>query len=125
MAEILEIVVDECCHFAVKGGGHSRSPGDSNAIGGVTIDLDLLNHVTIAEDGASAQIGGGTTSGQAFASLQTRGLSFVGGRVGQVGVGGFTLGGGTYPFANKYGWALDNVYEYQVCGETMPLILNE
>lgn len=31
-----------------------------------------------------------------------------------MGVGGFTLGGGTYPFANKYGWALDNVYEYEV-----------
>lgn len=31
-----------------------------------------------------------------------------------MGIGGFTLGGGTSPFSNKYGWALDNVYEYEV-----------
>ncbi|KZL82403.1 fad binding domain protein [Colletotrichum incanum] len=41
-------------------------------------------------------------------------MSYVGGRSPQVGAGGFTLGGGTSPFANKYGWALDNVYEYEV-----------
>ena len=68
----------------------------------------------IADDGNSARVGGGATSAQTFGALEPRNLSFVGGRVGQVGVGGFTLGGGTYPFANKYGWALDNVYEYEV-----------
>lgn len=114
MAHILQILVAESCHFAVKGGGHSRAPGDCNAILGVTLDLDRLDTVRIADDRASAQIGGGTTSAQAFAALEPHGLAFVGGRVGQVGVGGFTLGGGTFPYGNKYGWALDNTYAYEV-----------
>lgn len=107
----------EGCHFAVKGGGHSRSPGDSNAIQGVTLDLARLSDVQVSAGGTSAVVGGGATSAQTYAALEPRNLSFVGGRVGQVGVGGFTLGGGTYPFANKYGWALDNVLQYEVSRE--------
>jgi hypothetical protein len=38
----------------------------------------------------------------------------VGGRVGTVGIGGHALGGGSSPFANRHGWLLDNVYEYEV-----------
>lgn len=98
----------------MKGGGHSRSPGDSNSIDGVTVDLNRLSSVHLADDKASARVGGGATSAQTYRALEPYNVSFVGGRVGQVGVGGFTLGGGTYPFANKYGWALDNVYEYEV-----------
>lgn len=109
----------ESCHFAVKGGGHSRNPGDSNAIQGVTIDLDRISGVRVSEDGRSAYVGGGATSAQTYAALAPKNLSFVGGRVGQVGVGSFTLGGGTYPFAAKYGWALDNVHEYEVNAEPM------
>lgn len=114
VAQTLEILISNSCHFAVKGGGHSRSPGDSKSIAGVTIDLDRITAVEIAQDGLSASVGGGATSAQTYSALEPRNLSFVGGRVGQVGVGGFTLGGGTYPFANKYGWALDNVYEFEV-----------
>lgn len=80
----------------------------------MTLDLDLLDNVEISENNTTARVGGGATSAQVYAALQPMGLSFVGGRVGQVGVGGFTLGGGTYPFANKYGWALDNVVCFEV-----------
>lgn len=114
VADVLSILLETSCHFAVKGGGHGRSPGDSNAIAGVTIDLDRTSTIEIAEDDTSARVGGGATSRQVYAALEPRNLSGVLGRVGQVGIGGFTLGGGTYPFANKYGWALDNVYEYEV-----------
>ncbi|GMG41884.1 unnamed protein product [Aspergillus oryzae var. brunneus] len=84
VSQVLEILVHYWCYFSVKGGGHSRNPGDSNSVGGVTVDLDRMTQVDILE------------------------------HVGTVGVGGFTLGGGTSPFSNKYGWALDNVYEYEV-----------
>ncbi|KAJ5504756.1 FAD linked oxidase N-terminal [Penicillium fimorum] len=97
-----------------KGGGHSRNAGDSNSIGGVTVDLDLLSDIEVLDNGNKARVGGGATSVRVYHALESRNLSFVGGRVGSVGMGGFTLGGGTSPFSNKYGWALDNVFEYEV-----------
>ncbi|KAL3452687.1 hypothetical protein BJX65DRAFT_292700 [Aspergillus insuetus] len=113
VSQILRILVTNWCHFAVKGGGHSRHAGDSNSIGGVTIDLDRIAQVEILY-GNRARVGGGANTHRVYEALDAHNLSFVGGRVGTVGVGGFTLGGGTSPFSNKYGWALDNVYEYEV-----------
>ncbi|KAF4314142.1 putative FAD binding domain protein [Botryosphaeria dothidea] len=113
VARILSILTDKSCRFAVKGGGHSRHIDDSNSVGGVTIDLDRIHGVEIAADGTRARVGGGATTLQVYSALELRNLSFVGGRVDTVGIGGFTLGGGTSPFSNKYGWALDNVYEYE------------
>ncbi|KAJ5712161.1 FAD-binding domain-containing protein [Penicillium malachiteum] len=114
VANILGILVDHWCYFSVKGGGHSRNPGDSNSAGGVTVDLDRLSSVEVLQGGTQARVGGGATTLQVYSALESQNLSFVGGRVGSVGVGGFTLGGGTSPFSNKYGWLLDNVYEYEV-----------
>jgi len=34
--------------------------------------------------------------------------------VGQVGIGGFALGGTTSVLSAKYGWALDSILEYEV-----------
>ena len=114
VSRVLEILVHHWCYFSVKGGGHSRNPGDSNSVSGVTVDLDRMTQVNILEPGNRARVGGGATSYHVYEALDARNLSFVGGRVGTVGVGGFTLGGGTSPFSNKYGWAVDNVYEYEV-----------
>ncbi|KAJ4286544.1 hypothetical protein N0V90_013244 [Kalmusia sp. IMI 367209] len=114
ISTILQTLITSWCHFSVKGGGHGREPNDSNSVGGVTIDLDRLTTVQIAPNGESARVGGGADLTESYTALQARNLSFVGGRVGTVGVGGFTLGGGTSPFANRNGWALDNVYEYEV-----------
>ncbi|GIJ89551.1 hypothetical protein Asppvi_008493 [Aspergillus pseudoviridinutans] len=114
VAKVLNILVEHWCYFSVKGGGHSRNPGDSNSAGGVTVDLDRMREVQVLDNGTKACVGGGATTFQVYHALESRNLSFVGGRVGTVGVGGYTLGGGTSPLSNKYGWALDNVYEYEV-----------
>jgi FAD/FMN-containing dehydrogenase len=53
-------------------------------------------------DGNMARVGVGANTHQVYQALNAHNLSFV---------GGFT---GTYQFSNKYGWALDNVYEYEV-----------
>lgn len=115
VAKLLNVLVDHWCYFSVKGGGHSRNAGDSNSDGGVTVDLDLLTQVEVLDNGTKARVGGGATSIQVYHALESQNLSYVGGRVASVGMGGFTLGGGTSPFSNKYGWALDNVFEYEVC----------
>jgi FAD/FMN-containing dehydrogenase len=106
--------VENWCRFAVKCGGHSRFPDDSVSVGGVTIDLGLINDTVVSNDRTTARVGGGSLSRQVFAALDPYGLAYVGGRVGQVGIGGFTLGGGSSVLASQHGWALDNVLEYEV-----------
>lgn len=94
--------------------GHSRFPDDSVSVGGVTIDLGLMNTTVVSHDRTSARIGGGALTHQVFAAPDPYGLASVAGRVGQVGIGGFILGGGTSVLSAKHGWALDSVLEYEV-----------
>jgi FAD/FMN-containing dehydrogenase len=114
VSQILQVLVDSWCRFAVKCGGHSRYPDDSVSVDGVTIDLGLMNSTVVSSDNTTARVSGGALTRQVFAALDLYGLAYVGGRIGQVGMGGFTLGGGTSVLAAKYGWALDNVIEYEV-----------
>ncbi|KAF4924266.1 Bifunctional solanapyrone synthase [Colletotrichum viniferum] len=114
VSKTLKVLVDSWCKFAVKCGGHSRNPDDSVSTGGVTIDLDLMSTITVSDDRKTASIGGGSVTRQIYAALDPYGPTNVGGRVGQVGAGGFTLGGGTSALSVKYGWALDHVLEYEV-----------
>ena len=74
-----------------------------------------MSSVEVKANSTRAKVGGGANSVQVYTALAAYDRAFVGGRVGTVGVGGHALGGGSSPFANRYGWALDNVYEYEVC----------
>jgi hypothetical protein len=53
------------------------------------------------------------------------GLTVIGGRVSAIGVGGLTLGGGISFFSNRYGWACDNVNNYQVSLPAMSCLGSE
>lgn len=90
---ILKAVIKEQCHFAIRGGGHSRIAGSSNAEAGVTIDLVKLNSIEVANDGTTVRIGAGNVWGDIYTTLEQQGLAVVGGRVADVGIGGLTLGG--------------------------------
>lgn len=114
VSKILVILVENRCHFSAKGGGHSKSPGDSNSVDGVTVDLDRMRNVEVLDNGTKARVGGGASTIQVYQALESQNLSLFGGMVGSVGLGGYILGGGTSPLSNKYGWSLDNVYEYEV-----------
>jgi hypothetical protein len=78
---------------------------DSNSRGGVTVDLDLLKSVEILGNGNKARVGGDATIVHVYHALESQNLSYVGGRVGSVGISGLKLGAGTSPSSNKYGWA--------------------
>lgn len=82
------------CHFAVKSGGHVQHPGATNADGGITIDLQRINNVDIAPDKKTVNVGSGNKWARVHAALEKEGLYVLGGRVGDVGVGGVILGGG-------------------------------
>jgi hypothetical protein len=95
VSSILTTLVNHGCRFAVNCGGHSRHEDDSNSVGGVTVDLQKMSTVTLRGNNTSAYLGGGATSHQVLTTLEPFQLAFVLGRTGSVGVGGFTLGGGT------------------------------
>jgi len=102
------------CKFAVKSGGHGAFSGASNIDGGMTIDLKHLNQLSISHDQAEITIGTGNIWSDVYDYLDPMGLTVVGGRVSDIGVGGLTLGGGISFFSGRSGWACDNVKNYQV-----------
>lgn len=102
------------CQFAVKSGGHAAFGGGSNIDGGVTIDLLHLNEVDVSPDQKTTSLGPGNRWLDVYSKLDARNLSVVGGRTADIGIGGLTLGGGLSFFSNLYGWACDNVINYEV-----------
>jgi hypothetical protein len=93
------------CPFAVKSGGHAAFLGASNIDGGVTIDLVNMNNISVDAAGVETQIGPGNRWDDVYTNLEKRGLSVIGGRVSDIGVGGLTLGGGISFFSGRFGWA--------------------
>ncbi|KAF2469995.1 FAD-binding domain-containing protein [Lindgomyces ingoldianus] len=102
------------CAFAVKSGGHAAMKGAWNSDGGITIDLVDLDSIELSEDKRIARLGTGNTWMNVYEKLAKDGLAVVGGRASDIGVGGFTLGGGISFFASLYGWGCDNVANFEV-----------
>ncbi|KAK7524015.1 hypothetical protein IWZ03DRAFT_356320 [Phyllosticta citriasiana] len=102
------------CPFAVKSGGHSAFAGSSNIQGGITLDLRELNQVQLSDDKSIVSVGTGNKWVDVYEALEPHDLAVIGGRVSAIGVGGLTLGGGISFFSGLYGWACDNVVNYEV-----------
>lgn len=110
----LTILKANNCQFAVKSGGHASFAGASNIDGAVTIDLRNLNELVVSEYKTEVSVGAGMVWSSVYLELDARNLSVIGGRSGAIGVGGLTLGGGISFFSGRYGWACDNVNNYEV-----------
>ena len=82
------------CPFAIRGGGHMFWAGSANIAEGVTIDLSSFTAVSVSADRKTTSAGGGTRWSAIYSKLDPIGLSIVGGRVFDVGIGGLVLGGG-------------------------------
>ncbi|KAF8860019.1 FAD-binding domain-containing protein [Acephala macrosclerotiorum] len=102
------------CPFAVKSGGHVAFAGGSSIQNGMLVNLAPLNQVTLNKDRTTASVGPGNTWYDVYIVLDAKNLSVVGGREAGVGVGGLTLGGGISYFSGRYGWACDNVKNYEL-----------
>jgi hypothetical protein len=101
------------CQFSVKSGGHAAFHGASNIQDGITIDLVKLNEIAISSDRLQTRVGAGNRWIDVYSKLVPEGLAVIGGRVPDIGAGGFTLGGGISFFSARYGWACDNVITYE------------
>lgn len=108
-------MINHWCRFAVKGGGHARNPDDSVSVGGVTIDMHLMKFLEVAPDQNTVILGSGHVLYTMYHGLEAFNLTTIGGRVADVGLGGYALGGGISNLSPKYGLAVDNILEYEVC----------
>jgi FAD/FMN-containing dehydrogenase len=114
VSSTLKILKANNCQFAVKSGGHASFAGASNIGGAVAIDLRNLNELIVSNDETQVSVGAGLVWSSVYMELDARNLSVIGGRSGAIGVGGLTLGGGISFFSGRYGWACDNVNNYEV-----------
>ncbi|KAJ4357128.1 hypothetical protein N0V95_002785 [Ascochyta clinopodiicola] len=101
------------CPFATKGGGHTGFPGASSIEGGITVSLERMNEIALSSDKKTAAIGPGNRWGAVYTKLAEQGLTVIGGRASDVGLG-LVLGGGVSHHSNIYGFACDNVASFEV-----------
>ncbi|KAG6333932.1 hypothetical protein ID866_5154 [Astraeus odoratus] len=110
---VLQIIAENNCAFAVKGGGHTSNPGFSSTPG-VQIAMYRFSEVIYNSTTQTVTVGAGLIWDDVYAALEPHGVNVVGGRVTGVGVAGFTLGGGYSWLTNQYGLTIDNVEAYEL-----------
>lgn len=120
VSAIVHAVTTHRCPFAIKSGGHSNAPGTNARRGGLAIDLRRLDQIDVSDDNTTVAVGPGNVWGRVYRQLEPRGLIVAGGRVDSVGVGGFTLGGGISFLSRQYGWAIDNVRNFEASRLPVP-----
>ncbi|KAI1841301.1 hypothetical protein JX266_012537 [Neoarthrinium moseri] len=99
-------------HIALRSGGHNID--GNNIANGVTIDLSFMNSSDYNPSTNTASIEPGGRWEHTYASLQDHGVTVAGGRDGDVGVGGFLLGGGISFFSGRLGFGCDSVTNFEV-----------
>ncbi|KAL2824820.1 hypothetical protein BDW59DRAFT_180187 [Aspergillus cavernicola] len=102
--------------FAVKSGGHMPNNGFASIQGGLLISTRRLDQVIYNPNDQTVSVGPGLDWEEAQKALDdvNSGRTIVGGRLGGVGVGGYMLGGGLSFLSSQYGWAANNVAEFEV-----------
>ncbi|KAF9024792.1 hypothetical protein BDP27DRAFT_1410908 [Rhodocollybia butyracea] len=110
---IMTTLTKHSCPFAVRSGGHMTWAG-SNVVGGVTLDLGRLNEITVEEEKSLVRLGPGSNWGSVYAAMEPYNLTTVGGRMPEVGVGGFFLGGGISLLSFQHGFGSDNILNYEL-----------
>ncbi|PYI24019.1 FAD-binding domain-containing protein [Aspergillus violaceofuscus CBS 115571] len=101
--------------FALKSGGHNFNVGFSSTKGGVLISFhENLSSTTRNPDGQTFDVGPGARWGDVYAVAEKTNQVLVGGRLANIGVAGFTLGGGLSYYSAQYGLTCDNVVNYEV-----------
>lgn len=102
--------------LTMKGGGHSFG-GFSNSLDGILLDMSRMKKVeleTSTDASITVNLQAGALWGDAYRLLvdkQINHYTIMGGRCPDVGVGGFTMGGGLCVFTRSYGMGIDQLKE--------------
>ena len=107
--------------FSVRGGGHNIA-GTSLTDGGVTVDMSLMDGVSISPQTGAARVQLGLTWGQLDRATHPAGLATPGGIVSGTGVAGLALGGGFGWLSRRYGWTCDNIRSAELVGHDGTLV---
>lgn len=95
VAAIVSILATNNEKFAIKSGGHNPNNYFSSIDGGPLISTKNLNQVILNPATGTVRVGPGNRWDDVAKALDGSGYSVVGGRIGNVGVGGYMLGGET------------------------------
>ncbi|KAI2785580.1 FAD-binding domain-containing protein [Daldinia loculata] len=114
VSAIVKVLNNNTEPFAIKSGGHNPNNGWSSVTGGPLISTQKLKQVIVDQETGIARVGPGQRLDSISAELQGTGWTFVGGRIGNTGVGGLVLGGGLSYMSAQYGWSASSVLEYEI-----------
>lgn len=89
MAAIVRVLNSNNDTFVVKSGGHNPNKGFASIQGGPLISTKELNEVIFDPASMTVRVGPGNDWEDVSAALQGTGVTIVGGRIGDVGVGGW------------------------------------
>ncbi len=113
VARALEFAQRRSLPVAVRGGGHSRA-GFSMCNGGMVIDLSNMKRVEVDSRMHIARAEAGALVRHLDQATQLAGLATTAGGCPNVGIAGFTLGGGEGTLMSKFGAACDNLLSAHV-----------
>lgn len=100
--------------LTVKNGGHSYMGYCLNQ-GGIVLDLSGMKGCYIDPEQMTITMAGGMIWKEAYYKyLKDPSFIVIGGQCPNVGVSGFTLGGGLSPFSRSYGLGCDNLLEMKI-----------
>lgn len=114
VATIVQILNDNNETFAVKSGGHNPNEGFSSIQSGPLISTKELNEVVFDAASMTVRVGPGNDWEDVHKALEGTNVTVVGGRIGEVGVGGYVVGGGLSFLSTQYGWAANNIVSFEV-----------
>ena len=113
VARALDFAQTQDLPVAVRGGGHSRA-GFSVCDAGVVVDLSPMRRVDVEAPRRIAHAGAGSLVSDVDAATMPFGLATPSGGCPNVGMAGFTLGGGEGLLMTMHGASCDNLLSAQV-----------
>jgi FAD/FMN-containing dehydrogenase len=93
VATVVKALLETNETFAVKSGGHNPNNYFASVDGGPLISTKNLNQVVLDSTSETVLVGPGNRWEDVLELLDGSGYTVVGGRIGNVGVGGYILGG--------------------------------
>lgn len=111
VADAVRYAVDQGWPVAVQATGHaSTTPAD----GALLVNTRSLTGVEVDPVARTARVVGGTRAEEVIAAAHAHGLAPINGASSNVGLVGYTLGGGLGPLGRQYGFAVDHVRSLEI-----------
>ncbi|KAK6334695.1 hypothetical protein TWF718_010142 [Orbilia javanica] len=114
VSRAIKLFTRHSCKFAIRSGGHHYNAGWASINNGILISLSNLNKVIYNPTSKSVFIGSGNRWRKVYDTVEPHNVTVVGAQNSDVGVGGFLVNGGVSYLADRYGWAVDNVRDFEV-----------